>query len=407
MLFSVSSWPTHYASMVPLGWALGAGGHEVRVLCAPSQTDPVVRAGLRPVAVLDGMDVAVHNRMSYVREALRGQWPYPWPPLHPLTGAVMSSLGDFDLAEYRRTVGREYARRAARGHDRAVRFARRWRPDLVVHDPVSTEGPLAARELGVPSVLSLWGPVGTHEADGPDILAEDLSGSFERYGHGPFGADSVEYVIDPCPGALEPPVRAARLPVRFVPYNGGGVAPDWVDVPGRRPRIAVTWSTALTTMSGPASRVLPRIVSALAGLDAEVVLTGTADDVASLGRVPERVRVLERCPLLALLAHSDLVVHHGGSGSTMTALAAGVPQLAVTFASEQARVAERLSGTGAGRHLPGHLATGAAIRAAAEELLDGPGHHRAAWRLREDNLRRPTPVRLVDRLAQLARPARR
>ncbi|MDQ1025058.1 UDP:flavonoid glycosyltransferase YjiC (YdhE family) [Streptomyces umbrinus] len=403
VLFSVSSWPTHYASMVPLGWALRASGHEVRVLCAPSQTDSVTRAGLQPVPVLDGMDVAVHNRMSYVREALSGNWPYPWLPLHPVTGAVMSALGDFDFADYRRTTEPEYARRAAQGHDRAVWFARRWRPDLVVHDPVSTEGPLAARDLGVPAVLALWGPVGTHEADGPDILAEEVSGSFERYGHGPFGADSIEYVIDPCPGALEPPVKASRLPVRFVPYNGGGIAPDWLDEPARGARIAVTWSTALTSMSGADSYLLPRIVAALAGLDAEVVLTGTPDDVAALGEVPPSVRVLENCPLSALLAHSDLVLHHGGAGSTMTALAAGVPQLAVTFASEQARVAERMSEAGAGRQLPGHLATREAIRSAVEELLDRPGHLRAAWRLREDNLRRPTPVRLVERLVRLTR----
>ncbi|MEU0131175.1 MULTISPECIES: nucleotide disphospho-sugar-binding domain-containing protein [unclassified Streptomyces] len=403
VLFSVSSWPTHYASMVPLGWALRASGHEVAVLCAPSQTDAVIRAGLRPVPVLDGMEVAVRNRMSYVREALRGEWPYPWLPLHPLTGAVMTSLDDFDLAEYRRTTEREFARRSAEGHDRAVGFARRWRPDLVVHDPVSTEGPLAARVLDVPAALALWGPVGTHEPDGPDILPEDPGRSFERYGHAPFSADSVDHVVDPCPGSLEPPVRASRLPVRFVPYNGGGTAPEWLDAPGPRPRIAVTWSTALTAMSGPRSYVLPVIVSALAGLDAEVVLTATREDVLALGTVPPSVRVLERCPLEALLAHSDLVVHHGGAGSAMTALAAGVTQLGLTFASEQARVAGRVCEAGAGLHLPGHLATREAIRSAAEDLLSGKARRVAAWSIREENLRRPTPARLVDRLLRLAR----
>ncbi|WP_328891794.1 nucleotide disphospho-sugar-binding domain-containing protein [Streptomyces sp. NBC_00316] len=403
VLFSVSPWPTHYASMVPLSWALQASGHEVRVLCAPSQTGPVTRAGLQPVPVLDGMDVAVHNRMSYVREALRGDWPYPWPPLHPVTGAVMDSLDDFDLAQYRRTAEPEYARRAAQGHDRAVRFARRWRPELVVHDPVSTEGQLVAHVLGVPAVLALWGPVGTHEAHGPELIPEDLSRSFERYGCGPFGADSIEYVIDPCPEALEPPVQACRLPVRFIPYNGGGLAPDWLDQPARGVRVAVTWSTALTSMSGPDSFILPRIVTALADLDAEVVLTATRDDVAALGAVPPSVRVLERCPLGPLLAHSDLVLHHGGAGSAMTALAAGVPQLAVTFAAEQARIAERVQEAGAGRHLPGHLASREAIRSAAEALLSRPDYRRTAWQLSEDNLRRPSPVRLVDRLVRLAR----
>ncbi|WP_250305728.1 nucleotide disphospho-sugar-binding domain-containing protein [Streptomyces sp. A 4/2] len=404
VLFSVSSWPTHYAAAVPLGWALQAGGREVRVLCPPSQSGPVTRAGLLPVPVLDGMDVAVHNRMSYVREALRGEWAYPWLPLHPLTGAPMSALGDFDLAEYRRTVEPQYARRSAHGHDEAVRFARRWRPDAVVHDPVSTEGLLAARVLGIPAALALWGPVGTHEDRGLDILPQDLGHSFERYGCAPFGADAIEYVIDPCPSALRPPVRGERLPVRFVPYNGGGVAPEWLGAAGRtRPRIAVTWSTALTSMSGPRSYLLPRIVEALSGLDAELVLTATRDDVAALGDVPPDVRVLERCPLRLLLDHCDLVVHHGGAGSTMTALAAGVPQLAITFATEQTRVAERLTGAGAGLRLSGHPADAESIRAAAVELLGEPRYLKAAAGLREDNLRRPTPVELAARMEELAR----
>lgn len=403
VLFSVSSWPTHYAAAVPLGWALQAGGHEVRVLCPRSQAGPVSQAGLLPIPVLDGMDVAVHNRLSYVWEALRGDWPYPWLPLHPLTGAPMATLADFDVAGYRRTIEPGYARRAAAGHDEAVRFARGWRPDVVVHDPVSTEGPLAARVLRVPAVLALWGPVGTHEPGGLDILSKDLSQSFERYGCGSFGADAIEWVIDPCPTAVAPPIRGGRLPVRYVPYNGGGVAPDWLYAPSLRPRIAVTWSTALTVMSGPHSYVLPRIVAALSDLDAEVVVTATRDDVAALGVVPPTVRVLERCPLRLLLDHCDLVVHHGGAGSAMTALALAVPQLAITFAREQARVGERLSAAGAGAHLPGHLATQEAIRASVMGMLAGPGHQRAADELCADNLRRPTPVQLAARLDGLVR----
>lgn len=402
VLYSVSSWATHYAAAVPLGWALQAAGHEVRVLCPPSQSAPVANAGLLPVPVLDGMDVAVSNRMSYVREALASRWPYPWLPLHPITGEQMSALSDFDVQKYRETIEPQYARRAARGHDEAVRFARLWRPDLVVHDPVSSEGLLAARVLGVPAALALWGPVGTHEPDGLDILPQDLSHSFERYGCAPFGADAIEHVIDPCPGAIAPPVEGRRLAVRFVPYNGTGDAPEWCYRPADRPRVVVGWSTALTSMSGLQSAILPRIVEALGDLDLELVLTATARDVAALGAVPATVRVLERCPLRLLLAHSDLVLHHGGAGSAMTALAAGVPQLAITFAPEQSRVGGRLAAAGAGVQLPGYRATGEAIRAAAREILAGRKYQQAAGILREENLRRPTPAELVKRLEAMA-----
>jgi UDP:flavonoid glycosyltransferase YjiC (YdhE family) len=403
VLFSVSSWPTHYSAMVPLGWALQASGHEVRVLCQPSQTAPVTHAGLLPVPVLDGMDVAVHNRLTYLREALQGDWPYPWLPLHPLSGAVMSTLDDFDAAEYRRVIEPEYARRAAHGHDAAVGFARTWQPDLVVHDPVSTEGLLAARVLRIPAVLALWGPVGTHEAGGVNILPDDLSRAFDRYGFGPFGAHVIEHVIDPCPASLEPPVRAHRLPARYIPYNGGGVPPAWLSEPAQRPRVIVSWSTALSAMSGPNSYLLPRIVAALADLDIELIITATKQDVAGLGDVPPSVRVLERCPLHLALPGCAVVIHHGGAGSVMTAIAAGVAQLAITFASEQVRIGERLAASGAGRHLPGHLASAQAIRDEVELMLAGPRYRQAAAELHEETMRRPTAVELVTQLDKVTR----
>jgi UDP:flavonoid glycosyltransferase YjiC (YdhE family) len=402
VLFSVSSWPTHYASMVPLGWALQAGGHDVRVLCPPSQTIPVMNAGLLPVPILDGMDVAVANRLTYLREAVDGRWPYPWLPLHPVTGRPMSSLADFDGAEYQRTIEPEFVRRSAHGHDEAIRFAREWRPDLVVHDPVSTEGLLAAGVLDVPAVLSLWGPVGTHEADGVRILPHDISRAFERHGFGGFGPDSIEHVVDPCPTAVEPPVLAERLPVRFIPYNGGGVAPDRPAEPTGRPRVVVSWSTALTSMSGPNSYILPRIVAALADLPIDLVLTATGPDVAALGAVPANVRVLERCPLHLVLPGCGAIVHHGGAGSAMTALAAGVPQLGITFAAEQACVADRIASAGAGRQLRGDLASAEAIREAVSALLDEPRYLETANRLREENARRPSPMELVASLEKLA-----
>lgn len=83
VLFTLSSWPTHYASMVPLGWALQAVGHEARVLCTPSQTGWVSAAGLNPTPILDGMNVVRRLRLQYYHEARDGVWPYPWLPPPP------------------------------------------------------------------------------------------------------------------------------------------------------------------------------------------------------------------------------------------------------------------------------------------------------------------------------------
>ncbi|GAA3990756.1 DUF1205 domain-containing protein [Thermobifida alba] len=402
VLFTVSPWQTHYASMIPLGWALQAAGHEVRVLCARSQTPHVGAAGLLPVPVLDGMDVATWLRLQYYEQARAGLWPYPWLPPHPETGHPLTALDDFDAAEFQERTAPRLAERAARSFDSAVEFTRAWRPDIVLHDPASPEGQLAARVARIPAVLCLWGPVGTREPAHMSIVLPDHSASFPRYGLGEHHPDSATLAIDPCPASLEPPTSARRLRVRYVPYNGTAPVPKWTPVPARRPRVCVTWSTALTVISGPDSYLLPTILRGLRDVDCEVVVTATEHDAALLGKLPPDVRVVPRLPIQALLPHCDAVVHHGGSGSTLTSLWAGVPQLVTTFAAEQAATGTRTAATGAAIHLPGHHADSAAIGASVTALLSDRSYRSAAERLRGELAERPAPSALVTELEELA-----
>ncbi|SBT42900.1 nucleotide disphospho-sugar-binding domain-containing protein [Micromonospora auratinigra] len=402
-LFTVSEWPTHWMAMVPTGWALQAAGHQVRVLCAPSQAEPVSRAGLVPVPVLGGMSAVLRNRLGFVAEARAGLWPYPWLPPHPVTGVPMADLAEFDPAAWRRDQEPELARAQRRSFDRALRFARDWRPDLVLHDPVSLEGLLVGQVRQVPSALSFWGPVGTRETRYVRPLPVDHSGTFARHGLPADPVGLVRRVVDPCPASLAPPTDAAlRLAVRYLPYNGPGAAREWMLRPARRPRVCVAWSTALSTMVGPASNLLPTIVRALAGLPVEVLVAATGRDAAALGELPPSVRVLERTPLHLVLPGCAAVVHHGGAGSTMTSLHTGVPQLVISCASEQATTGERVAAAGAGRHLPAHLATAGAVAAALGDLLDDPGYATGAEMLRKELHDRPSPARLVAALEDLA-----
>jgi UDP:flavonoid glycosyltransferase YjiC (YdhE family) len=407
VLFAVSAWPGHYYAMVPLGWALQAAGHEVRVACAPSQTEAVTRSGLTPAPVLEGMDMVFLTRVRYLWDAQAERWPYPWRPIHPVTGDEVASLTEFDITEYYREHPDQTIGAMVRGFDGAVRLARAWRPDLVVHDPLGVDGQLAAAAIGVPAAVHLWGPVGTHEdpEHGLSIVPSYPAGTFAKWGVGDLGPDAVRYVIDPCPAELAPPVAGRRLPVRFVPYNGPGELPDWLLAEPKRPRVCVVWGTSITAMSGPRAFLLPEIVEAAAGLDAEVVVTATAEALAALGPLPPNVRAVEKLPLHLLLPSCAAVVHHGGAGSVMTALDAGVPQLAVTFAIEQQLNGERIAATGAGAHLPAHQADVYSVRAAVGDMLARPGYRQAAERLRSGCRQRPSPARLVAELAELAEPA--
>jgi UDP:flavonoid glycosyltransferase YjiC (YdhE family) len=264
------------------------------------------------------------------------------------------------------------------------------------------EGMLAAEAVQVPSALFLWGPVGTDEPPELRLMPEDLSGSYPRYGLPELSGKLVRHVIDPCPAAIRPPTEAVRLPVRYVPYNGGGALPPWLLAEPGRPRVCLTWSTALTRMSGPRSYLLPSLVDALAPLDVELVVTATRQDVAALGPVPGSVRVLENCPLGLLLPSCAAVVHHGGAGSTMTAIGAGVPQLAITFATEQTANARRLAATGAGLTMLGHEADPDRVRSAVQALVTDPRYRRRAGTLQADLRARPVPARLVGTLTLLA-----
>ncbi|MFF0173985.1 nucleotide disphospho-sugar-binding domain-containing protein [Micromonospora profundi] len=401
VLFTVSSWPTHYAAMVPLAWALQAAGHEVTALCSPSQVAPLSATGIVPVPVLDDWEVNVRLRLQYYEEAVNGHWPYPWLPLHPVTGAPLKSLDDFDRTEFELRHAPVYAERTAKGFDAGVAFARAWQPDLVLHDPASFEGILIAELLGRPAVLCLWGPVGTHEPAHMSIVPQDHSKSFPRYGLKPFTPDMIRTVIDPCPAAIAPPTPADRLPMQYVPYNGCAPMPGWLLKPPDRPRVCIAWSTALTATAGARSYLLPELVRATNDLDVDVVLTATAEDVAALGPVPASVRVVERLPLRLLLPSCAAVVHHGGSGSTLTSLWAGVPQLLPTFASEQTVTASRVAANGAAVHMLGHEANAASVRAALERLLSDDSYRAAAGRLRTQMRSQPTPADLVATLEKL------
>ena len=204
------------------------------------------------------------------------------------------------------------------------------------------------------------------------------------------------------PGRAGPAHEGAPPAGASPSYNGPGTAPDWVLHPSDRPRVCVVWGTSTTRMSGPRSFLLPTIIEAVAGLDVEVVVTATAEDLAAAGPLPAGVRGVERCPLHLLLPSCDAVVHHGGAGCLMTALHTGTPQLALSFAIEQQLNGERVATTGAGAHLGGHLATVDSIRAAVSGFIDKPSYRTAAQRLRDSLATRPSPAQLVDVLADLA-----
>jgi L-noviosyl transferase len=106
-------------------------------------------------------------------------------------------------------------------------------------------------------------------------------------------------------------------------------------------------------------------------------------------------------PLGHALSTCDVVVHHGGSGTTMTSTAFGLPQLALPQMCDQYRHAERLAAAGAGmRLLPGQF-DAATVHASVSALLEDGSHRAAAEALRAEIRQRPSPDLVADSLRDL------
>jgi MGT family glycosyltransferase len=126
--------------------------------------------------------------------------------------------------------------------------------------------------------------------------------------------------------------------------------PAWPAVApgGRRPFVYVTFGSVaggIPMLGG----VYEAALAAVADLDADVLLTiGRGGEPASFGPVPAQVRVEQWVDQASVLARASAVVCHGGGGSTLGALAAGVPLVVVPlFAEDQHVNARRVAAVGA------------------------------------------------------------
>ncbi|MET9631474.1 nucleotide disphospho-sugar-binding domain-containing protein [Lentzea sp. NPDC006480] len=273
----------HVFPLMPLALALRDAGHEV-----------VVATGGEALRVRDsGLHVedVVPANVRFGPIALRIMVTHPLVAKREMRG---SGRLDF-VSRLFGTVGDAMTKPLQE-------FARGWKPDVVVHEPLAAAG----SALGVPSIVhdvSLFDGLELTKAVGARMRAE---------------VRSPATVLRTAPPSLATFPGGDRM--RFVAYSGDGDVPQWLAEPAGKPRILVSRSTA----PGPGTgRMMAAVAKAAEHLDAEFVfirperLEGLPDNVKTVGWVPIP-RVLPFC---------DGIVHHGGAGTLLSALAAGVPQL--------------------------------------------------------------------------------
>ncbi|WAL66382.1 glycosyltransferase [Amycolatopsis cynarae] len=264
----------------------------------------------------------------------------------------------------------------------------RLRPDLVLHGWGVPGAAVAAHRAGVPSLWHGFGrlfPEGIGlQPPGPAIGAPDRP-------H-----------LDICPPSLQDKdflATAERIPLRPVPYSEPP-ASAWRLERSSRPLIYLTLGTAFGT-----PEVLTTAIQGLSALDADVTVATGQVRPERLGTVPDNVTVQAWVPQADLLPHVDVVVHHGGSGTTLGALTVGAPQLILPQGADQFANAEALSEAGAALSLlPGELSADA-ITEHTRKLLPhhgNSGHREAARAIAEEIARMPSPEEIAHRLPEYA-----
>ncbi|MFE1080613.1 activator-dependent family glycosyltransferase [Nocardiopsis alba] len=417
VLVTTAAEKPHFLGLVPLAWALRSAGHEVVVASQPELAGAVSAAGL-PFAPV-GRDHGFWRMMRAY--SLLGILEKDTPPFGMADAPEHEVTWDYLIEGYRRVVPHWWRMVNDSMADDLVDLCRTWKPDLVVWGSVSFAGAVAARACGAAHVRYIWGadifarmrglflersaerPVHSRE----DPLGEWLSGLAARYGVG-FDEELVvgQATIDQVPDVLRIPVDGRLgvryLGMRFVPYNGRAVVPDWLRRPAEGRRLCLTLGTSATDRFGGYTLPLGEVLEALGQVDAEVVATVPLQARQDLGTVPSNVRLVDYVPLHALAATSTATINHGGWGSVLTGLAAGLPQAILASWFDNPMLARRLSALGAALDVPVARATPELLADSARRVLEDEELGRGARRIAAGIRSRPAPGELTVELERLA-----
>lgn len=374
--------------MVPVATACAEAGHAVAVAAPASFAGSVLKAGLTHL-------------------------PVPDAPAD-LMGAVYSRLPSLPRKEANRLAIREvFGRLSAQSFLPALlAVLREWRPDVVVREPAEFASLVAAERFGIPQVqvaIDLGGfiPTVAQWLEEPIRELERMAGLAEVRGSQRLRATST---LSSVPAGLDHPLVAddstgvGRTRVWRYRTDGGTSGPsvpaEWGD--STAPLVYVSFGS-VTGSLGRFDALYPAVLEVLAEVPVRVlVTTGNGYDPARLHPLPGNVWAEPWWPQAAVMREAALMIGHGGFGTTMTAVAAGVPQIVVPlFSVDQFQNAERVEAVGIGAQLLGGLDALPDLPRLVEELLDHPRYSESARRVAKEMAGLPDVTTMVAVLQQL------
>lgn len=308
----------HLQPLLPLLDAARAKGDETLVVAPPALAAMVAETG-HPFAA--GGEPPEHA-VARIRERL---------PIAPALEA--SVLGNREL------FGRLAATAMVPAMDRIVAD---WRPDLVLRDPCEYASAIVAKRRNI-SMAQVAIGLADVEWGSIDVAAPAL----EEHEPGLVDALRRSPYVSRFPSSMDASRFVDTRRFRETVVHKRGSVVDWWNG-SRAPLVYVSCGTVLGHMSIAAS-VYTTMLEAVREIDVRVLLTvGRRFDRSSLGRIPSNVHVEPWVDQADIFPEADLVVCHGGSGTTFGALGAGLPVVVVPVFADQFANGQRIADSGAG-----------------------------------------------------------
>ena len=280
------------------------------------------------------------------------------------------------------------------------RIVSSWRPDLVVHEIAELAAPLVCTAAGIPYVDVGYGslvPLSILEAAGAAAAEQWRTRGLEPHR---FAGLFRHLYVDTFPQSLETAEISLIGPVQ--PMRPAAATSLAAGLAGSTPTGRRLVYVTMGTVWNRDLEVFRRILAALADQPFDVVATvGRTNDPAALGPQPPNVSVHRWIAQEEILPRCALVIAHGGAGTTLGALAHGVPLLVIPQGADQFNNAERVVSAGAGRMLVGDDLRVDALRGAVAEILDDPAYRRAARAIAGEIAAMPTAASVLAVLERL------
>ena len=289
-------------------------------------------------------------------------------------------------------------------------------PDAIVSDPFLSASAIAADILDIPLIICGWPAQATLDEQSLFPVQRDLSSDSQRRiqrlcdrysiegrnfskGAAPSIISEWLHVTYFTPGWYQSELPSILPQTQFVGGRAGkptDAPPQWLlDIPPEQPLGLVTLGTSFNGDLGFYSWAAQAV--ARAGMIPLVTLGWhpiSLERKAELKRaLPAGTRLLNWAPYDHVLPRCAIVIHHGGIGTTHSAVVHGLPQIIVPHAADQRIQGRRAAEAKVGLHLTAHDVRQGQLREGARAIME------AAW-VRE-NARR-----LAREMAALGGPAR-